>query len=43
VQPNINSVQVHPQLNNNKYPVGGALVGAGSLWLIGGTYHSSIK
>jgi len=43
VQPNINSIQVHPQSNSNKYPVGDALVGAGSLWLIGGTYHGSIK
>ncbi len=34
VKPNINSVEVHPQLSNNWHPVdGGALVGAGSLWL----------
>jgi len=32
VKPNINSVEVHPQLSNNSHPVDGALVGAGSLW-----------
>jgi len=32
VKPNINSVEVHPQLSNNGHPVDGALVGAGSLW-----------
>jgi len=31
VKPNINSVEVHPQLSNNRHPVNGALVGAGSL------------
>jgi len=30
VKPNINSVEVHPQLSNNRHPVDGALVGAGS-------------
>jgi hypothetical protein len=29
VKPNINSVEVHSQLNNNKHPVDGVLVGAG--------------
>jgi hypothetical protein len=33
VKPNINSVEVHPQLSNNGYPVDGVLVGAGSEWL----------
>jgi hypothetical protein len=33
VKPNINSVEVHPQLSNNGYAVDGVLVGAGSLWL----------
>jgi hypothetical protein len=28
VKPNINSVEVHPQLSNNGHPVDGALVGA---------------
>jgi hypothetical protein len=28
---NINSVEVHPQLSNNRHPVDGVLVGAGSL------------
>jgi len=28
----MNSVEVHPQLSNNRHPVDGALVGAGSLW-----------
>jgi hypothetical protein len=27
----INSVEVHPQLSNNRHPVDGVLVGAGSL------------
>jgi len=31
VKPNINSVEVHPQVSNNGHPVEGALVGAGSL------------
>jgi hypothetical protein len=31
-KPNINSVEVHPQLSNDRHPVDGALVGAGSLW-----------
>jgi hypothetical protein len=36
VKPNINSIKVNPQLsNNNKHPVDGALVGAGSLWPYG--------
>jgi hypothetical protein len=30
VKPNINSVDVHPQLSNNGHPVDGVLVGAGS-------------
>jgi hypothetical protein len=34
VNPNINSVEVHPQLSNKGHPVDGVLVGAGSLWLI---------
>jgi len=33
VKPYTNSVEVHPQLSHNRYPVDGALVGAGSLWL----------
>jgi hypothetical protein len=32
VEPNINSVEVHPELSNNGHPVDGALVGAGSVW-----------
>jgi hypothetical protein len=31
-KPNSNSVEVHPQLSNNRHPMDGALVGAGSLW-----------
>jgi hypothetical protein len=34
MKPNINSVEVHPQLGNNGHPVGRAMVGAGSLWSI---------
>jgi hypothetical protein len=30
MKPNINSVEVHPQLSNNRHPVDGVLVGAGS-------------
>jgi hypothetical protein len=32
MKPNINSVEVHPQLSNYGHPVDGLLVGAGSLW-----------
>jgi hypothetical protein len=28
MKPNINSVEFHPQLSNNRHPVDGALVGA---------------
>jgi hypothetical protein len=28
VKPNINSLEVHPQLSNNRHPMDGALVGA---------------
>jgi hypothetical protein len=31
VKPNINSVEVHPQLSNDRHPVDGVLVSAGSL------------
>ncbi len=31
MKPNINSVEVHPQLSNNRHPVDGVLVGTGSL------------
>ncbi len=33
MKPNINSIEVHPQLNNKGHLVDGALVGVGSLWL----------
>jgi len=32
VKPNINSDEVHPQLSNNRHPVDGERVCAGSLW-----------
>jgi hypothetical protein len=32
VKPNINSVEVHPQLSYNGHPMDHVLVGAGSLW-----------
>jgi hypothetical protein len=32
VQPNTNSVEVHPQLSTIRHPMDGAVVGAGSLW-----------
>jgi len=35
VKPNINSVEVHPQLSNKGHPLDGALVGAGSPWPYG--------
>jgi hypothetical protein len=31
VKPNINSVEVHPQLSNDRHPVDGMLVGAGDV------------
>jgi hypothetical protein len=37
MKPNINSVEVHPQLGNSGHsghPVGRAMVGAGSLWSV---------
>jgi hypothetical protein len=34
VKPNINSVEVHPQLNNNRHPVDDVLVGASSWRLV---------
>ncbi len=41
VKPNINSVEVHPQLSNNGYSGDGALVSAGSL--VAGKNHSISK
>jgi hypothetical protein len=32
VKPNIKSVEVHPQLSNNGYPLDSVLGGAGSEW-----------
>ncbi len=32
VKPNINSVDVHPQLINKGHSVDGVMVGVGSLW-----------
>jgi hypothetical protein len=29
MKPNVNSVEIHPQLSNIRHPVDGALVGAG--------------
>jgi hypothetical protein len=31
VKPNINSLELNPQLSNNRHPVDGVLVGTGSL------------
>jgi hypothetical protein len=36
MKPNINSVEVHPQLSNNGHPVDGAQVGVGSTKLVYG-------
>jgi hypothetical protein len=44
VKPNINSVEIHPQLHNNVHPMDGALVGAGSsLWPLGSKLHGKLK
>ncbi len=32
VKPNINSLEVHPQLSNNGHPMDGMLAGVNSLW-----------
>jgi hypothetical protein len=32
MNPNINLVEVHPQLNNNRHLMDGVLMGASSLW-----------
>jgi hypothetical protein len=42
-KPKINSVEVHSQLSNNRHPVDGALVGAGSLWQMFTTFHIITK
>jgi hypothetical protein len=42
VEPNINPVEVHTQLSNKGHPVDGALVGAGSVWPVGGTQDPRI-
>ncbi len=40
VRPNVNSVEVHPQLSDNGHPVDGALVGAASQWPVSlGSFH----
>jgi hypothetical protein len=33
VKPDVNSIEVHPQLSHNKHPVDDELVGAGSVWM----------
>ncbi len=38
MKPNINSVEVHPQLSNNKHPVDGVLVGADVLEMVYPSY-----
>jgi len=32
LKPNITSIEVHPQVSNNRHPVDGALVDANSMW-----------
>jgi len=34
VKPNMNWVMIHPQVSNDRHPMDGVLVGAGSLWLV---------
>jgi hypothetical protein len=41
VKPNINSVEVYPQLSNNGHPVDGAMVGDGSLCPHFGFFHGN--
>ncbi len=44
VKQNINSVEVHAQLSNNRHPVDGALVGAGLLCPSNsGSNHESLR
>jgi len=38
VEPDINSVEVHPALSHNMHAVDGELVGAGSLWRHGSVH-----
>jgi hypothetical protein len=42
MKPNMNSVEVHPQLSNNGHPLDGALVGASSLWPDQGTSNFQV-
>jgi hypothetical protein len=41
VKPNINS-EVHPQLSDNRHPVDGVLVGAGSSNLVKSLFNSNL-
>jgi hypothetical protein len=43
MKPNINSVELHPQLNNKGHPLDGALVGAGSFWPSGWTSNIQVR
>jgi hypothetical protein len=43
VKPNINSVEVHPQLSSNGHPVDGAMVGASSPWPLLGVCLSPVS
>jgi len=43
VQPYTNSVEVHPQLNNNRHPVNGVLVSDGSLWPLSMYYGCNVS
>ncbi len=38
VEPNINSVEIHPQVNNMDNPVDDAVVGVGLLWPCSSTF-----
>jgi hypothetical protein len=42
LKPNINSVEVHPQLSNSRHPVDGVLVGAGSSNLVKSLSNSNL-
>jgi hypothetical protein len=40
MKPNVNSVEIHPQLSNNGHPMDGVPMGVGSLWLK--TWHDML-
>ncbi len=41
MKPDVNSIEVHPQLSHNRHPVDDVLVGTGSLWMTSGRGRSN--